>query len=96
MLAYSAATLTARVCEARFRWFSSRIFFRKRKWCGVASTYSSGPMYSSARSSDSFNGAFNWIPFPSPCERMFVSFFALQGFTGISFSREFSPTIMPS
>ena len=31
-----------------------------------------------------------------PAARMFVSFFSLAGFTVRSFSRLFSPTIMPS
>ena len=44
----------------------------------------------------STNGGASWIPFPSPWDRIFVSFLALQGLTGISFSRAFSPTIMPA
>ena len=40
----------------RRRWVSSRIFLRIRRLRGVASTYSSGPMYSRARSRDIFSG----------------------------------------
>ena len=40
-------------------------------------------------------GAANWMPLPSPEERMLVRRLALHGLTGISFSRAFSPTIMP-
>ena len=39
----AATTFTARLCAARLRWFSSRIFLRRRRFFGVASTYSSGP-----------------------------------------------------
>src|SRR5262249_20770595 len=74
---YSATTLMTRVCAARLRCVSSRIFFRSRRFFGVASTYSSGPMYSRARSSESLSGALSWMPLPSPCDRMLVSFFAL-------------------
>src|SRR5205807_1455510 len=55
-LVYSATTLTARLCCARLRWVSSRIFLRRRRFFGVASTYSSEPMYSSARSRLSLSG----------------------------------------
>src|SRR5438309_663762 len=48
----AATTLMDRFCKARLRWFSSRIFLRKRRFFGVASTYSSGPIYSRARSRD--------------------------------------------
>src|SRR6266436_9511947 len=92
---YAVTTFTARLCAARLRWFSSRIFLRRRRFFGVASTYSSDPMYSRARSRDILNGAESWMPLPSPEERMLVSRFALQGLTGMSFSRAFSPTIMP-
>ena len=40
----------------RFRAFASRIFLRIRRDLGVASTYSSGPMYSSTRSRLIFSG----------------------------------------
>ena len=53
---YSATTFTARCCAARLRWVSSRIFLRRRRFFGVASTYSSEPMYSSARSRLSLSG----------------------------------------
>src|ERR1041385_5437543 len=92
---YSVTTFNTRCCAARLRWFSSRIFLRNRRFLGVASTYSSELMYSRARSRESFKGGLSWMPLPSPCERMLVSFFALQGLTGMSLSRAFSPTIMP-
>src|SRR5437867_4718477 len=91
----AAMTFTALLWAARLRWFSSRIFLRRRRFFGVASTYSSGPMYSRARSRDSFSGGLGWMALPSPCERVVVSFFALHGLTGMSLSRAFLPTIIP-
>ncbi len=78
------------------RIFASSIFFRIRSDFGVASTYSSGPMYSSTRSRLIRSGGASWMPLPSPVERILLSFFALQGFTGMSSGLEFSPTIIPS
>jgi hypothetical protein len=57
LLRYSATIFVVRDCCARLRAFSSRIFLRSRRLFGVASTYSSGPMYSRARSSESLRGA---------------------------------------
>jgi hypothetical protein len=54
---HSFRTFCTRLWLARLRCVSSRSFLRKRKFFGVASTYSSDPMYSSARSSDIFKGA---------------------------------------
>src|ERR1700690_50862 len=67
---YSVRILITRDFSERLRWVSSRIFLRSRRFFGVASTYSSEPMYSSARSSESLNGGESWMPLPSPCERM--------------------------
>jgi hypothetical protein len=50
----------------RLRAVASRIFLRKRRDLGVASTYSSGPMYSSERSSVMTTGGASWMPLPSP------------------------------
>ena len=89
--AYSATTFAARLCAARLRWTSFRIFLRRRRFFGVASTYSSGPMYSRARSSDILSGGLSWMPLPSPCERMLVSFFALHGIDrDVVFARVFA------
>jgi PAS domain S-box-containing protein len=86
----------ARDFSERLRLVSSSTFLRRRRFFGVASTYSSTSMYSSARSSESFSGGASWMPLPSPCERMLVRRFSFTGFTGMSFSRAFSPTIMPT
>src|SRR4051812_38646301 len=40
----STRILDVRLWAARLRWFSFRIFFRNRRFLGVASTYSSAPM----------------------------------------------------
>jgi len=63
---YAATTFIARLWAARLRWFSSRSFLRRRRFFGVASTYSSGPIYSRARSRDIFSGGLSWMPLPSP------------------------------
>ena len=47
---HSTKTFCTRVWLARLRWFSSRIFLRRRRFFGVASTYSSD--------ADVFEGAF--------------------------------------
>src|SRR5262245_11885698 len=82
--------------DARLRAVESRIFFRNRSVLGVVSTYSSGEMYSSARSRVIRTGGASWIPLPSPWLRIFVRCLVLQGFTLRSSGREFSPTIIPS
>jgi hypothetical protein len=41
-------------------------------------------------------GGASEMPLPSPWERMFVSFFARHGLTGMSSGRAFSPMIIPS
>ena len=56
-IGYSARIFITRDFSERLRCVSSRIFLRSRRFFGVASTYSSEPMYSSARSSESLKGA---------------------------------------
>src|SRR5256885_15967326 len=82
-------------CADRLRWFSSRSFFRSRRFFGVASTYSSGPIYSRARSRDSFSGGVGWVAFPSPSERMVGGFFFFFGVAGGFFFRGVFPTDFP-
>src|SRR5208283_1212662 len=81
---------------ARFRCVALRIFLRRRRFLGVASTYSSDAMYSRARSKLILRGGSSWMPFPSPWLRILVRCLVLVGLTGISSARGFSPTIIPS
>ena len=62
---HSARIFITRDRSARLRFISSRIFLRSRRFFGVASTYSSEPMYSSARSRESLSGVLSWMPFIS-------------------------------
>ena len=69
---------------------------RRRMLFGVTSTHSSSRMNSSACSSESGRGGIRRTSSSAVAERMLVSFFSLDAFTSRSFSREFSPTIIPS
>jgi len=69
---------------------------RRRRFFGVTSTSSSSLMNSIACSRPILRGGMRRIASSAEDARMFVCFFSLQMFTSRSFSRAFSPMIMPS
>ena len=80
----------------RPRTVRSRMALRRRMFFGVTSTSSSLLMYSMACSSDRMRGGVRRMASSEDDVRMFETFFFLHGLMSMSFSREFSPTIMPS
>ena len=97
-LGVAASPTTSRRVRLRWRprmaW--SKTTLRSRTVCGETSTHSSSPMNSSACSNESWRCGVRRSSSSAVDDRTLVSFFSLVGFTSISSTREFSPTIMPS
>src|SRR5262249_43264446 len=87
------ATLSAFSVRFRALWSSTRL--RSRIAFGVTSTSSSSLMNSSAASSVMMRGGVRKSFSSAAVVRMLVSFFAFDGLTTRSLSRECMPTIMP-